>query len=366
VYFSDLGKPESWPSLNFITIPSGGAITGLAVVNFNTPTTSSPNELLAVFKEDEVWIIDGSTPTIGQSDSNWLLQFVDFCGTPAQPLVVTAQGYLFWVNFRGAFMWDGSGKPIYLSRPIELDFRTYGNVVTTALATGVGAYFKRTQQIMWFISGTVEGTQCLVLKLDLRLTLPSVETFLNGSRLINGVFSFDSLTYPVYACTSTYPTATETFYAGDRTGKLWTLYDNINADDTVAIPFTYRTKPDDLGITGTSKKFYKVIVWCRESSTNKLTLNYWVSYRTTAANKASNSAKIADIVSIGLWDQGYWDVASWDQFPSTYTPVVFNLGNGTIGAEGDALTLEFQQSDVNSPVEIAGWSVIYSVGSVRK
>lgn len=373
VYVSDLNKPESWPTGNTITIPSGGDITGLAIVSFNTPTTSSSDELLVVFKEDEVWTINGSTPSIAQTQSStqagsdWSLKFVDYTGLPVQSMCVLAQGFLFWMNYRGVFIWDGSGKPIYASRPIEADFRSTGNIDTQYLSTGCSAFSKRNQQVFWFISGVSEGRQKLVYKLDMKLTLPNVGNNLTN-RIMDAVFLKDTLTYPIYACGSDLPTSTEVFYGGDNAGYIWILYSSlVNSDNSQAIAFSYRTRPETLGLDGTAKRFHKVIVWVQDNPSSNLTLNYWMNYRIDTAHKESMGQPMSvSPSSNGIWDQSLWDVGAYDLFGTSYTPIVYNLGNGTIGIEGDAITLEFAQLEADAPVTIVGYSIIYTPIGIRK
>lgn len=368
VFLSDLDKPESWPVFNEIVIPTSGNITAVGIISFNTPTTSNTDEFLAVFKERELWMISGDALT-GDAATGimpWTLKFVDYVGCPTQPLLVNANGFLFWVDYRGAFLWDGSGKPIYISRLIEADFGELGDIDRSNLTLGCGAFYHKQNQVLWFLSSLAQGVQKLALKLDLRLTLPNVGAALAG-RTLEGKFTRDTMTYPVYAAASTLPTYDEILYAGDNAGNILKLFNNLGSvDGSTAIQFRYRTRPEEFGFFGLTKRFLKVIVWCKETTIDQLTLNYWVSYRTDDAIKATQGSQIADRVTSGIWDQSYWDQSYWDQVLTTYVPVVFNLGNNTIGTEGDCLMLEFQQNDSAAPVTIGGFSVLFSTLGVRK
>jgi hypothetical protein len=367
VFMSDQNKPESWPTTNAITIPSGGPITALAVINFNTPTSSTTNELLVIFKERELWTITGNS-FINLTDvndnvyaaSDISLLFVDYVGCVTQTLAVNANGFLFWVDYRGIYMWDGSNKPIYCSRLIESDFAFDGDIDLANLIYGSGQFLRRQNQIIWYLSDKDQGVNKLAYKLDMRLTAPNVEGALAG-RILEAVFCKDTVTRSIYGMYSSLSGANEVLYAGDDEGYIWKLYDNFTGDGSTAINFTYRTRPLDMGSTGITKRFKSVVVWCQQSTLSDLRLNFWTGYQTTPTLTTTNYEAISQTVTNTLWDLGTWDVSLWDQAYLTYTPVVFNLNSSDYGTEGEALTLEFVQNEIESPVVIAGFSVVYSI-----
>lgn len=365
LYLSDLDKSESWPSLNFINVPSGGPITALAIISYVSPTSATTDELLVIFKERELWTLSGNNLT------DWTLLFVDYVGCVTQPLVVFANGFLFFVDYRGIFLYDGSNKPVYLSRLIEYDFSINGDLDLSKLQLGCGDFFRKQNEIIWFLSSSTLGEQQLAIKLDLRLSLPAIQNNFVG-RLAEAIFIKDSSVYPVYACSSVLPSfegtfLNEVFFAGDGAGNILNLYNNGDGDGPNSIQFSFKTKVEDFGSIGTAKRFHKVIVWCRQTSTNYLTLNYSLNYRTDDdLSYAKQEQPIASQFNEPLWDISVWDVALWDTGVSSYSPIVFNLNNPTIGIEGDALTLQFVQQDYQTPVTIVGYSVVYAISSLRK
>ncbi len=359
VYLSDLNKPESWPTVNTVSLPTGGQITALGIISFITPTTSTVDSYLVIFKENELWMMSGT------SQSDWALTFVDYVGCINQPLLVFANGFLFWIDYRGVYIWDGSDKPIYASRLIEFDFQTEGDINLAYLYQGVGSFFKKQNEIIWFLSSNALGQQQLSLKLDLRLTLPKFTEAMYG-RVLEAVFIKDALTTPIYAAQATYPSHVETYYVGDASGNVYQAFSSQNSDNGTAIALRYRTRTEDFGLIATVKRFHKIIVWCRQSTTKNLTLNYWVGYQTDPAHQATQTQQITTQVTNGYWDQATWDNFYWDTDLVTYTPVVFNMNNPSVGVEGDALTLEFVQNDLNAPITIAGYSVLYTVMGMRK
>lgn len=364
LYISDLNKSESWPTVNYIQIPTGGPITALAIISYISPTTASTDELLVIFKEREMWTVSGT------SNSDFALKFVDYVGCLVQPLAVFANGFLFFVDYRGIFLYDGTNKPVYISRLIEFDFSINGDLDLSKLAMGNGTFFRKQNEIVWFLSSSSLGEQKLTYKLDLRLSLPKVQQNFQG-RIADAIFIKDSLTYPIYACESVLPNFSGTFlnelmFAGDNAGDIFTMFSNGNGDGTSPIKFRHRTKIQDFGTIGTAKRYHKVIVWCRQSTTANLTLKYFVNYQTDDAHAASQSQSVGNQVTTPIWDQATWDSPYFDLNVFTYAPLVFNLGNPTIGIEGDALTLEFQQEDFGAPMIIVGYSVLYSVTGLRK
>lgn len=360
VYYSELNKPESWPLTNRIQVPSGGPITGLAIISFNTPTAIASDEFLVIFKESEIWIVTGNDYT------DVALKLVDYTGCINQALVVNANGYLTWVNGRGVFLWDGSGKPIYCSRPIEYQFSPDGTLDKSKLPLGFGFFHRKTNQIVWYLSDSVLGENKYALKLDLRLSLPSVETSLMA-RIMDGVFIQDQQTFPLYGGASLLPSTNlsdEIVVAGDASGFTYKLFDGTS-DAGGGIPFGYQTKSLDLGLPFQTKRVHKVIVWAEDSSDADLTLEYWLSYKTDSAAASTQSQPISRQVTRAIYDLAYWDAANWDGNNRTYSPVVFNLYSPQ-GTEGEAITLKFSQGDANAPVSIAGFTIIYSVGGLRK
>jgi len=371
VLFSDLNKPESWPTSNTITIPSGGPITALGVINFNTANSPDPNELLVVFKERETWLIRGNTfVTLSTVDIGIILLadiqliYVDAVGCPGAKLVTNANGFLFWLDYRGAYFWDGSNKPIYCSRLIEYDFGPDGDFDLSNLSIGSAIFLRKQNEVIWFLSSKTYGANKIALKMDLRLSLANIDAAMTG-RILEGVFIKDTFPNTVYGAVSTISSAAEIPYACGNDGYNWKLYDNLNADNATGIQFSYQTRPLDLDSRSTTKRYHKVIVWCQEGNTNNLTLNFWTSYRILDSYKSAVSEQMTSQVSTAIWDQSSWDQSYWDQIYKTYNPVVFNLASAEQGTEGEALTLQFVQTDTASPVTIAGFSVIYSLAGLR-
>lgn len=365
LYLSDVNKAESWPTLNFIQVPSGGPITAIGIVSYVSPTTASTDELLVIFKERELWTLSGT------SQADWTLLFVDYAGCVAQNLVVLANGFVFFVDYRGIFLYDGSNKPVYISRFIEYDFGVNGDLDLSKLTLGCGDFFRKQNEVIWFLSSSTLGEQKLAIKLDLRLTLPNIQGNFQG-RVAEAIFIKDSLSYPIYACCSVLPTfdgafLNEMFVAGDGAGNIFDLYQNGDGDGPFAVQFAYKTRIEDFGSIGTAKRFHKVIVWAQQSSTNNLTLNYSLNYKPDdPLSQAVQELPIAAQFNNPIWDVSVWDVALWDTGTTSYAPIVFNLGNPTIGIEGDALTLEFIQSDYETPITIVGFQVLYTMTGLRK
>jgi hypothetical protein len=361
IYLSDLNKPESWPTVNTITVPSGGNITGLAVVGFSTINTN--NEYLAIFKERELWILSGD------SISDWSLDFVDAVGCANQSLIVSANGFLAFIDYRGIYLWDGSNKPIYSSGPIETLFGPQGDIDKQYLARGVGTFSRKQNQIIWAVPHITYGINKFQIKLDLRLTLPSVETSLYG-RNLDGVFSLDSTSFSVYAMLSYLPSSTflEKILLGDSSGYVYDAY-STHSDASSAFSFQYLSRFMDMGDPNVSKRFHKVIVWVEEVGDWKLYLDYWSGYRSDLGsnNTLAQQMSTSQSNATALWDIAAWDSAYWDAYQTKYRPLVFNLNPGFNNAsEGDALRIRFRQEDANAPVTIAGFSVIYSEKSLDK
>lgn len=368
VYISDINKPESWPTVNVITVPSGGPVTACGVAAFST--NFDTDEYLTLFKERELWVITGSSYT------DYQLKFVDSTGCSSQPLLVNANGYLTWIDYRGVYLWDGSGKPIYTSRPIETVFQSDGDLDKTKLHLGVGQFLRRKNMVIWALSHKIYGEQKYFLKLDLRLTLPKVETTITG-RVLDGVFVQDSIAstgFPTYAMHSVVPNnnADERLYLGDASGYVYAALENYSdgaAEVSVpstggsAIDFQYYTKFLDMGNPNIRKRFHSVYVWVNEVGSWDLTLDYWSGYRAELSDRSTLSQPLTTATgsSAALWDVAYWDQANWDDYNVRGKLLKFNLSsNSSNNAEGDCIRLRFSNNASDEPLVINGFSILWS------
>lgn len=357
IYFSDLNKPESWPLANFITVPSGGNITGLAIISLTSATSREIDEVLVIYKDEEIWAVTGTTP------SDFVLKYISNNGTPLQNVVVPANGFLSWMNLKGVYTWDGSGKPIRLSRPIDTLFKIDGDIDRSKFSFFWGSFYELNQEVVWYISDVNIGEQKAALRLDLRLTTPALTGSELASREIDGVFMRDSIPMALYAGASkVYTGSDEMLLSGDASGFLYDLYSALS-DEGAGIDFSYSSKYHDLGSVGIAKRIHKVIVWVEDTSDEKLTLSIWPAYQSSEQDAIMAEETISRSVSQGIWDLGYWDAAEWDNaLLSTFTPVVFNPKQ----AEGDAFRLRFSQTEADAPTSVAGYTIIYSEIGLRK
>lgn len=364
VYYSDVNKPESWPTANIITIPSGGPITGLVTLSFTTPTSLDLDEILIIFKEREMWAITSSiNPSTG--DESFKLTMVDAVGCANQPTVVVANGFITWFDYRGFYMWDGSGKPIYCSRMLESLFQIDGDIDKTKLTYAWGKFFRKNNQVIWCLSHKVYGENKYFIKMDLRLTVPNIEAQLGG-RVIDGVFIQDQTDFSLYSGATFLPSDyDELFLSGDGSGYMYSLFAGQN-DADAGVDFSYETKFLDLGAKSTTKRVHKVIVWTKDSTDANLDLDWWVAYKSDEDSKATLSRPASNSVVESLWDLGYWDLAYWDSTVAAFNPVVYNLSTPIGGIEGDCIKLRFRQDDTNAPITIAGFTIIYTMLGLRK
>jgi len=354
IYLSDVNKPESWP--NEISIPSGGEITALAVLSFTSVGSNTLDEILCIWKESELWVVTGN------NTSDWVLKFIDKSGCPGSALPVNANGYLAWINYRGVYLWDGTGKPIYCSRLIEPLFARNGDLVKTQLYLGHGQLYEKDNTVVWYLSHAVYGTQKFQLKLDLRLTLPGVDSTLTG-RILDGVFLFDTSAFPLYASKAYLPSnSDETLVIGDNAGKTYKAF-FVDADAGADYQFLYTTPYLDQGNPNQEKRYHYVIAWAEKLGDWDIILDYWTDFRTGDAIKSTRSQPLSSnqSTSAALWDVAFWDVGSWDDFNTSLVPIVFVLSSDTNNnSEGKCIKLQFRQETMNEPVTILGYSVLYT------
>lgn len=361
LYISDVNKSESWPLTNYITVPSAGPITALATISYTSPQANSLFELLVIFKERELWVLSPGTTS---DYTTWsLLKIDNNVGCPQQSLVVTAQGFLSWIDYRGVWLWDGTSKPIYCSRLLEPLFGTNGDLDKTKFNEGSGVFFRRENQITWFLSSKTYGAQKFAIKMDVRLTLLQIEQNLTG-RTIDAALIQDVSAFPIYAAFSYVPLngQNEQMLLGDSSGFNY-FAANSYSDGGQAYDFRYLTSALHCGDPNTQKQFHKVVVWVQDIGNWNLYLDYWADYETSPDLMSTIALPIStENQNPSLWDVATWDYSYWDAYYPNVTPLVFNLQAGTANsAQGAAIQLQFRNDNANEPIIIHGFSVIYSV-----
>lgn len=372
LYFTDVNRPESWPSYQTITVPSGGPITGLAVVSLTAESSSEIEEVLCVFKQTELWIVsgDGLIDTLGLP--NWTLKYVDNSGTGVQSLVVPANGFLFWVSYRGVFMWNGRGKPVYCSQPIEDKFQRQGDIDKSNLTIGYGTYSQSRGEVQWTLSSKSIGEQGIVLKLDLKLTMEASGDSL-GNKQLSGVFTMDVPSIKFYGGVNfiaASDSTEETQLAGDALGFMYSQYAAADgADATVPVPFEYTVPYLNFGTPSVAKRFHKIVVWILETGNYDLSLDFWAHYGYKTQDAATRILPISDSPegALALWDIAIWDVSLWGNFFPKVKSLTYNLGSVTNNAnEGDSLHFKLYNGGTNRQLIIYGFSVYYTESAMRK
>lgn len=364
VYFSDTNKSESWPIYQTINIPSGGAITGLGIINIVSPYNSGTlDECLCVFKQREMWVITGDGIISASSIlPNWSLKYVDSSGTSSQTLVVPGNGLLWWVNYRGVYAWQGWGKPIYISQKVEDKWQDGGDLDLSQLQIGYGNFVHKRNEVVWTLSSKTYGVNKYALKLDLRLTLQEVSTQLPAK--LDGKFTPDVRPFATYAGLAFLISGNatrESYYTGDSSGKLYDMYQGTS-DAGVAIPFTYYTPHMNLGKPFGNKQIKKIVAWVQDSGPFSLTCDLWANYRTTEALRTPQTlTPDTNPLNAGSqWDVSLWDVGLWDVNSLQLIPVVFNPSSINNNINGHSFRLRWSATSSTNQTVIYGYSVYYT------
>lgn len=349
IYISDLNKPESWPLVNTISIPSGGPIVALSKIGVPSEYTTGTEEYLCIWKETELWVLTGSSP------SDWELKFVDNTGCAGQSLVVPFNGFSAWMGYTGIFLWDGRGKPSRVSRPISALFEPDGDLDKPHLAQGYAAHYEKGNQIIWRVSHKTKGINKLSIKMDTRLTNKQAAQNLESSE-IDGVFIFDTDSNSYYSIASFRPSNfDEQVIIGDDAGFVYRMF----TSSSVAVGFDYETKPLDMGAPTVMKNFLRVLAYIEKLTVNDLTLYYWADYRIRDEyrSKVATSMEPSKGAQPALWDVALWDLADWDDYTPDISPVEFNLHSQENNAVGLSLKLRLEQLEAAAPVRIHAFAV---------
>lgn len=347
IYLSDTNKSESWPISNTITVPSGGSILAVCPIGVNSEVTTGADEYLLIFKEKELWILTGT------SSSDWQLVFNSKVGAIGQASIVQMTGFVAWLAQNGIFVFDGSGKPIRISRPINALWESDGDLDKPKLNYAWGAYFEKTNEVIWRVSHRTKGEQKLSIKMDMRLTVPVVSQNVEN-READGVFILDTDSNSFYAGCSFRPSSyDEKLLTGDGSGF---VYNNFISNSSVS--FDYESRPLDMGAPQKNKRFSRVLVWVERLTTDDLTLYYWSDYKQRPEYQSKMSAPMSPLkgTAPALWDIGFWDISYWDDYQPDIGVIEFNLQATENNVEGSALRLRFEQLTA-APVRIHGFAV---------
>lgn len=349
IYLSDLDKPESFPLVNVIPVPSGGPITGLGVIGVPSEYTTGADEYLCIWKERELWVLTGDSP------DNWELLFVDKTGCAGQSLVIPFNTFVAWMTYSGIYIWDGRGRPARVSRPIGALFEADGDLDKSRLGIGYACQYEKGNQILWRVSHRTKGINRLTIKMDTRLTaLAAAQNMQNPE--IDGVFSFDYDSNGYYSICSFRPrTLDEMILAGDDTGHIYQMFNSAST----AVAFDYETKPLDMGNPTMLKHFKRVVAYVEKLTPNDLNLFYWGDYRIRDEYASKVAATMAPQrgAQPALYDIALWDLGMWDDYYPDISPIEFNLHSNENNNTGTSLKLRFEQLEAGAPVRIHGFAV---------
>lgn len=372
VVFSDVNKPESWPTYQTITVPSGGEITALAVAALTSPLATDIDEALVVFKQSECWVITGDGVLDDNDLPNWTLKFVNNSGAITQASVVSAEGYLAWVNYKGFYMWNGTGKPVRISRKIWDKFQQNGDIDKSKLGYCFGMYSQKRNEIIWVLSSATEGEQVYALKLDLQRTIPKGQENAIGDREIDGVFTPDVLDSAMYAGLAFLLSASsteETLYLGDGAGFVYGAFsDTGDANGDTDVTMQVYTPYHNCGTPNVAKRFHKLVLWVLDNGVYNVDLTYWANFRFEDEDGSTQTlaSDPNSVLGDAIWDSGLWDDMLWDSAPSYPRALVYNLSSSQNNTEGDCIRFLFEQTGHAETPVIYGYSLYYSELAVRK
>lgn len=361
VYISDSNKPESWPLLHRINLPSGGDITAAGVISRSYPGSDSIDEFLCIFKQSELWIIEGTGELNALSLPDWSLKYIDNSGCAAQALLVGADGNLAWVSHRGIHTWDGAGKPQYISEDIEDKFERGGTLDKSKLSLGHGFFSQSRNEIIWALSDKSEGDNKYCLKLDLRQM-----KIRGGSK---GVFTPDVTTFEASAAIAFFRSGDaleESIIFGDNSGFLYNGF-SATAEAGGDLTFEYFTPYIAPGGPTTPIRVTKIVAWVLDAGPYTLNLDLWSNYR-YRNEKSSRALPISPNLNQAgsKWGQFEWGQAVWGANADQIRSITFNPAPTNNSTEGDSIRLKFSQTGSTETVLLYGFSIYYTVLPTRK
>lgn len=150
IYYSRLDEPESWPALNFITLPTGSGSV-VAGVGFD--------DSMLFFSQRGAWRFSyRAEPSDGQA-----YPIPGNRGALSQRVVVQHDGRVYALDGLGVWSYEG-GLPVDVSRPIERLFRE--ELDFSQASKWHGAYYPRARAIRWYVVRTGDSRPKFYLQYD--------------------------------------------------------------------------------------------------------------------------------------------------------------------------------------------------------
>lgn len=323
LYMSDIGNPESFPSLNFIDIDTndGDVITGIA----------EHLDSLVIFKERGIQVLRGTGP-----QNYTLVDSHQSHGTVSHWSIAQVMNQLFYLSRDGVYAFDG--KSIHLMsddiRGSVLGLNNNAAWNQQFLVNACGSEYKN----KYWLSVT-EG---------------------NGQTTNNRTYVYD-ITHKAWtrydlsiSCFSLFQSATSAtydLYSGDVTQGFVYHQDTGTSDNGANINAYFKTKDFDFGVTSHFKS-YKGLFFAAQQQNQSYAIN--IQY-------IQDLGKQSKIIPLNLggsnaskWGTFVWGVDPWGAVP--------NVAKGTTAVSGASRFLSFKVFDNSTnPFCFFGWVIRYQV-----
>lgn len=321
LYMSDLGQPETWPSLNFIDINTndGDAITGIA----------EHLDALVIFKERSVHVLRGTGP---QNYS--ILDSHQSHGTVSHWSIAQVLNQLVYLGRDGVYAYDGKAVHLIsdLIRGSVLGLSDHPPWQQTYLVNACATEYKN----KYWLSVT-EG---------------------NGQTLNNRVYVYDYLhkAWTRYdlsvSCFSLFQTSTSFgLYSGDVTQGFVYHQDTGNSDNGANIYAFLQTKDFDFGATSHYKS-YKGLFFAAQQQDQDYSIN--IQYIQDLGKQSKVIPLHLGGSNASVWGTFVWGVDVWGAVP--------NVAKGTTAVSGASRFLSFKVYDTSTnPFCFYGWSIRYQI-----
>lgn len=313
IRWSSLANGEAWGELNYID-------TAEELVSIG-----KVGDAVAVYSRTKTGVVVGTSPDNFQF--NWRDQAH---GCMAANSVANWSGLCLALSHDGVYAFDGSYNRL-VSRRINPSIRA---IKESERVNSTGFVFENKYYLM-HAKDSVSTVKDRIWVMDLTWSFKADDPDLGVWTVFEGL---DVNVMGVFTDSN----GIRTLYYGSSTGsKVYTLYDGTYVDSLLPIIFQIDTREFDLDTLGVQKKlglFYY-------EGASQIVSSILQCYRNINGAGFVVFGTVEHFQVGGLWDAGYWDIASWGGAERTIKRL-------RPGARGRTIQYSFRNNFADQPVEI--------------
>jgi len=337
LYYSNIDDCETWGANDFVDVNTddGDSITGLQV------TLDS----LVIFKEYNVYILYGDTPTYTDGLTLWRIKkaSTDTGAVSQGSINVYAKNLIYMSRNKGVQVFGGSAT----SGEVAFDS------VTSAMLS---------EKITTTIDGLNETrfSQAEAINFNNKyiLSLPNGSSTTNNLNLVYDYAKPGWTLWDIPAnCWCVFRTSGKDYlyFGSTTTGKIYRYTPTTYSDNGTAISAYYKTKDYDLETSANNKLFRKFYVTLNKASDFTLTVEPEVDF----GDIDVDSYSIGAVASDSLWGTMVWGTNKWGTATTSPSP------KQIMNARGKFINYKFSNETLSENIRVRNLTQFYRVEGAR-